>query len=288
MKSPHFTVVSNASEGSTRRLAWQLEQVRSATAALWSWARADLNKPLSVIVAKDENSLRALAPQYWEGRRSVRPASIWVTGPDNHYLAIRADVEVDHSGTVNPYVTAYYWYVDLVLAQSIDRDLPLWFRSGFAGVLSNTSSGTITSCSARRFRGSSRSCGSARCCRCRSCSTVTHRSPEVIEADRREVFDAETWAFVHFLMFGDERKRAEKLDAYAKLVSGGTDAAAAFAETLGPVEALEGPFRVYFQGSHLHAIAESTSTSASSASVSRCARCRRRSPPRSALPFTRP
>ncbi len=50
-------------------------------------------------------------------------------------------------------------------------------------------------------------------------------------------------------MFGEERRRAEKLDAYAKLVSGGTDASAAFAETLGPVEALEGPFRVYFQGS---------------------------------------
>ena len=32
-------------------------------------------------------------------------------------------------------------------------------------------------------------------------------------------------------------------------MSGGTDASAAFAETLGPVEALEGPFRVYFQGS---------------------------------------
>ena len=39
VKSPHFTVVSNASERSARKLAWQLEQVRSATVALWSWAR---------------------------------------------------------------------------------------------------------------------------------------------------------------------------------------------------------------------------------------------------------
>ena len=75
VKSAHFTVVSNASERSTRKLVWQLEQVRSATAALWSWAKAELNKPLGVIVLKDENSMRALAPQYWEERRSVRPAS---------------------------------------------------------------------------------------------------------------------------------------------------------------------------------------------------------------------
>lgn len=138
VKSLHFTVVSNASERATRRLVWQLEQIRSATAALWSWARPDLNKPLSVIVVKDENSMRALAPQYWEERRSVRPASVWVTGPDQHYLALRAAVEVDDRGTVNPYITAYFSYVDLVLAQSIDRDLPLWFRRGFTGVLSNT------------------------------------------------------------------------------------------------------------------------------------------------------
>jgi hypothetical protein len=45
VKSAHFTVVSNASERSTRTLVWQLEQVRSATAALWSWAKADLNQP---------------------------------------------------------------------------------------------------------------------------------------------------------------------------------------------------------------------------------------------------
>ena len=35
VKSAHFTVVSNASERSARKLVWQPEQVRSATAAYW-------------------------------------------------------------------------------------------------------------------------------------------------------------------------------------------------------------------------------------------------------------
>jgi tetratricopeptide (TPR) repeat protein len=48
-------------------------------------------------------------------------------------------------------------------------------------------------------------------------------------------------------MFGEEGKRASQLNAYAKAVSTGTDHATAFAETLGPVEALEGPFRTYIQ-----------------------------------------
>ena len=35
IKSAHFTVVSNASDGASRSLAWQLEQVRSTAATLW-------------------------------------------------------------------------------------------------------------------------------------------------------------------------------------------------------------------------------------------------------------
>ena len=61
------------------------------------------------------------------------------------------------------------------------------------------------------------------------------------------MFDAETWAFVHFLMFGDEGARAAKLGAYAAMVAGGKDHAASFAETLGPVEPLESAFRLYYQ-----------------------------------------
>ncbi len=63
VKSAHFTVVSNAGERTTRRLVWQLEQVRSATSTLFAWAKADLVKPLRVVVVKDENSMRVWAPQ---------------------------------------------------------------------------------------------------------------------------------------------------------------------------------------------------------------------------------
>ncbi len=86
VKSAHFTVVSNAGERTTRRLVWQLEQVRSATSTLFAWAKADLVKPLRVVVVKDENSMRVWAPRVWEDRRAVRPASVWASGPDQHYI----------------------------------------------------------------------------------------------------------------------------------------------------------------------------------------------------------
>ena len=210
VKSAHFTVVSNAGDRATRRLVWQLEQVRSATSALFSWAKPDLNKPLAVVVLKDQNSMRALAPKFWEERRAVKPASVWVTGPDQHYLVLRTDVETESQGTsnltTNPYITAYFSYISLVLNQSLDRDLPLWFTRGFTGVLSNTIvnddhvllgapiSWNLQLLRERPIYPLPRLLG------------FTQTSPETNDATPREVYDAETWAFVHFLMFADGQR----------------------------------------------------------------------------------
>jgi hypothetical protein len=86
VKSGHFTVMSNAGERATRTLVWRLEQVRSTMVALWPWAKPDLTKPLRVIAVKDESAVRALAPEFWELRGGVRPASLWVTGADRFPL----------------------------------------------------------------------------------------------------------------------------------------------------------------------------------------------------------
>jgi TPR repeat protein len=248
VKSPHFTVVSNASERSTRTLVWQLEQVRSAMTALWSWARVDLSKPLMVIAVKDERSMRAMAPQYWEDKesRTGRPASVWVSGPDQHYLTIRTDLEVDSSGTINPHLTAYFSYIGLVMGQSLSPDLPLWLSRGLTGVLSNTlvnDDHLVLGALIPWHLGTLRE-------RARlplpKLLAVTRGSPDFVEADKQEIFDAQAWAFVHFLMFHEKGARSAPLSEFARLVSGGKDAASSFRDTLGAVDALENPFRVYF------------------------------------------
>jgi len=243
VKSAHFVVVSNASERSTRTLVWQLEQVRATMSRLWSWARVDLNSPLLVIAVKDENALRPLAPQYWE-KRDTRPACVWVTGADRHYLAIRTDVEVETQGMVNPYVAAYFSYIALVMGQSLSPDLPMWLSRGLAGVLSNTlvkDDHTIVGAPMpwhlERLRNQPR-------LPMEELVSVTRQSPQL--RNGQEMFDAQSWAFVHFLMFGENRSRAGKLDEFAKLVSGGTDPSDAFRRTLGPPASLALPFRVYF------------------------------------------
>lgn len=249
VKSAHFTVISNAGEKGTRKLVWQLEQVRGAMAALWAWAKPDLNKPLAVIVVKDENSMRALAPQYWEQRGTVRPGSLWVSGPDQHYLALRADVEADDQATINPYITSYFSYVGLVLDQSLDRDVPVWFRRGFTGVLSNTVVrddrillGPVIPWELRILRERPRIA-------LPKLLALSRSAPELKQSTFIEVFDAQAWALVHFLMFGDEGRRSPQLSNFLKLVSSGKEPVAAFTEATGPLDAFDAAFQGYVQRS---------------------------------------
>jgi hypothetical protein len=76
LDTAHFSVLSNASDRQTRNLAWQFEQLRSAIALVCPWARVDLSKPVLVIAAKDERSMRSLAPHFWARGSDVQPASI--------------------------------------------------------------------------------------------------------------------------------------------------------------------------------------------------------------------
>src|SRR5688572_29347740 len=138
VNSLHFSVVSNASEKRAREVAWQFEQIRAAITAIWPWVKGALDRPVLVVAAKDENTMKLLVPQYWEERGGVRPGSVLVSGPDRHYIALRADARPEDTNAINPYFASYWSYSALLLEASFERDLPLWLRDGLAGVLSNT------------------------------------------------------------------------------------------------------------------------------------------------------
>ena len=245
VKSPHFTILSNASDGSTRTLAWQLEQIRSALTTLWPWARVDLGRPLNVIALKDERSMREIAPRYWEAKGSIRPASVWVSARDGHYFAIRTDVRVQDTDTLNPYLTAYGAYVSLVLQASFENDLPLWFSNGMSSVLSNTvvrddhvKLAMPITWHLQYLRERSRM-------PLAKLVTVNRLSPEYTQDGLRDGLEAHAWAFVHFLMFADGGARRPRLDQFMGLLKSRKDHPAALTEALGRVEDYQEPFINY-------------------------------------------
>jgi tetratricopeptide (TPR) repeat protein len=245
VKSAHFTVTSNAGQAATRDLAWQLEQIRSAIAALWPWARVDLNKPLAVIAVKDEAAMKAMAPEFWERKGGVHPASVWVGGADQNYLAIRTDVHAEDTQDSNPYQHSYFSYAALVLQQSATRDLPFWFNRGLAGVISNTIVrdgkillGLPIQWHLDRLREGMR-------WKIPALIKIDDSARELLAEEGLARFDAEAWAFVHFLMFGEGGARWKNLDRFSDLAAGGMSPDLAFREALGRPESLDAPFVVY-------------------------------------------
>jgi tetratricopeptide (TPR) repeat protein len=245
VKSPHFLVTSNASQASARSVAWQLEQIRSAISVWWPWARVDLNKPLAVLAVKDESTIKALAPQFWEQKASVHPDTVWVTGPDQHYMIIRTDVKADDRVYLNPYLSSYFSYVSLILQQSVSRELPPWFFRGLSGVMSNTLIrsdeilvGAVIPWYLDELRQHSQF-------KVASLIKTARDSPELRTEDGMTRFDARSWAFVHFLLFGDKGAHAANLEQFAVLAANGKNPDVAFQETLGRAEDFDEPLATY-------------------------------------------
>src|SRR5262249_41683029 len=125
-KSPNFTVVSNGGDKTAREVAWQFEQIRSAIEKGFPWARVKLNRPVLVLAAREEASMRALAPVYWENHGNG-VASLLVQTQDRFYIALRSDVKGEDRDVMNPYRMAYWSYALTAIEASFNHGLPLWF-----------------------------------------------------------------------------------------------------------------------------------------------------------------
>lgn len=242
-RSPHFVVVTNGSDRSARNLAWQFEQIRSAIAIGWPWARVQLDRPVMVIGAKDEATMKALVPQYWESRSASRPASVFTTSPDRHYVALRADVRGDDTPGVNPYISSYWTYSLLTFDAAFEQELPLWFRIGLAEVLSNSIVRDDEIQFGHQIPWHVQSLQAGRL-RLAELIALDSSSPYYRDGSTRERFDAQAWGVMHFMLFGSA-DRADRVNALAKLLLDGQSSADAIRNVFGSVDTLEDAYLQY-------------------------------------------
>src|SRR5262245_8407169 len=246
VKSAHFTVVSNASDSRAINVAWQFEQIRAAIQAGWPWARVAFDRPVMVIAAKDEATMKLLLPKYWEsGDRDSRPVSVFSTTPDRHYITRRADVKADDSQGVNPYFASYWSYSALALDTAFERQVPLWFRSGLAEVLSNSIVRDNEIQFGRAIPWHVAALQDGGRVRLSELITITANSPYYTSGATRGRFDAQCWGVMHYLIFGRGEDRVDRVNQLAKLLIDGKPSADAIQEVFGSVDALENAYLQY-------------------------------------------
>lgn len=245
--SPHFRVVSNNGERAARDTAWQFEQIRAGITQGWPWAQVPLDRPLLIVGVKDENTFKTFGPGYYEAGKSVRYASISASGWDQHYIVMRADLLVDGGEGVNPYRTSYWTYCDMMLSSAFRSRLPIWFSRGMAAVLSNTNVtdkevqfGRAVPQYINEFKSGGRFSLD-------QLFAITRQAPEFQREVDRQRFDAQAWALVHFLLFGEPTPegRESKINTLAKSLLSGTPSAEAVEAVYGPLANLDNAYRRY-------------------------------------------
>jgi tetratricopeptide (TPR) repeat protein len=245
VKSPHFTVISDAGDKSARRVAWQFEQVRAVLLRLWPWAHVSAGKPVMVFAARDEATLKTLAPKFWEQKGGMRPSSVFVTGRDRHYVALRTDTAEPDSVEANPYFQTYWSYVYLVLQASFEKELPPWYGRGLADFFANTivrdkdvQVGRIVPWHLRELRQTAMLPLS-------TLFSVDRQSPYLTHEGDSRVFDASAWALVHYLTLGERGANLSKFNRFSTAMRASRDPVAALREVYGDLAALEGEVRSY-------------------------------------------
>jgi len=250
-RSRNFIVVSNAGEKRARNVAWQFEQIRSAMEKGWPWARVQLNRPIVIIAVKNEAGMKELAPSFWE-KGDIHPGSVLRSAADRHYVLLRSDLEGEDREGVNPHRQSYWSYSALVIESSFSRGLPLWFSRGLSAVLSNSivreneiQFGRGIPVYVRAMQQQSR-------LKMEELLTVNANSPYFTSEATRTQFDAQCWALMQYLFFGDTEKGGwERINALTKLLLQGKTSQDAIKEVYGTPDKLEAGYLNYVRGGRI-------------------------------------
>jgi Tfp pilus assembly protein PilF len=244
VESPNFTVVSNAGERTAGKTAAEFEQVRAAYAKVWPWAHLAQGKPMIVLALRNERTLRRWAPSYYEVKGGIDVSSGWASGVDRVYLLLRTDYRPSNV-EVTPAFNLYRAYVQLLLANSFERRLPPWLSNGLGEVLGNTfvsdkeiSVGRPVPWEFEQFNRGGR-------LPLQTVLDARSDSPLLNQESERQLFDAQSYMLVHYLMFGDQRAHARELGRFERLWLAGRSHDEAFAESFGDLKTLEGQLVSY-------------------------------------------
>lgn len=238
VRSANFIVVSNAGEKQARKTAIRFEQIRAVFRRSMEVASAHPSPIITILAVKDEDSMRALLPEYWAKGHS-HPGGIFSVNLDQYFALIRLDAP----GT-NPYKTIYHeYYHSLTLPYF--PNLPLWVAEGLAEFWGNTEVSDSETKVGEADPDLIYELKQSRLIPLEVLFKVDQSSPYYNEEHKTSIFYAESWALMHYLMIGDKASHRPMLPAYLDALAHGASQDQAAAKAFGDLQKLQSALDTY-------------------------------------------
>lgn len=239
VKSPNFTVVSNGGERSAVDAAKRFEQIRAVFAMLLPDVPG---RPITILGAEDEATMKTLAPQYWDRKGGVRPGAVWWPTYERDYVLLRMDERGDDYDRRS---TAYWGLASQMVSRAYPR-VPLWVTRGLTQFYGYTS---VQKDQALIGRASAEYIGRLReniRIPLERLFAVDRTSREYLQESELPHLDAESWALTHFFVVGNKGANRERFQQYINAASReGTDPVAVAREAFGDLRQLDTALRNY-------------------------------------------
>jgi tetratricopeptide (TPR) repeat protein len=239
VRSAHFVVSSNAAEADARRIAEQFEQIRAVFHNSFAKLRVDPPQPVAILAARDETTMKMLAPDEFEGDGHVHPAGLFHSDGEKDYVVMRLDAQ----GT-SAFHTIYHEYTHALLHMNYNR-VPLWLNEGLAEFFGNSTltGKDVTTGAADRTHLYVLSKNEL--LPVETLLQVKEDSPYYNETNRATIFYAQSWAVVHYLLLDPEARRQQLLGKFFAAWNRSSDPVAAAREAFGDLESFGETIRRY-------------------------------------------
>lgn len=236
VRSPHFRVLTDASQSDARQVAHEFEQMRFVFVEHYPKFRLEGGAPMLIFAARDEGTAKSLEAVMWKGK-GAKPAGVFHHAWEREYVMVRMDQWNTPGMEVIARQTVYHEYTHSVLHLNLHW-IPTWLDEGLANFYGYT-----------RFQNKKILVGAPPTnygqmprqllIPLETLLTVNPGSPYYHDEDKVYQFYAESWALVHFMMFGPGMENGERLNRFSALLQQGVEQKKAFVQAFGPIADME-------------------------------------------------
>ena len=128
VRSPNFTVITDAGEKRGRQAAMRFEQMRAVFGTLITQAKVTLPVPLQIVAFRNTKELRQIAPLFHG--KPTRVAGMFQAGGDRSFIMLDMSDE-------NPWTVVFHEYAHQLMNANLKEAFDPWFEEGFAEYFSS-------------------------------------------------------------------------------------------------------------------------------------------------------